>query len=296
VGLGKTHLLQAIGHEILNKNKNCKLLYCTSEKFTNEFVHSIRNGKIKEFQNKYRKLDVLIIDDIQFVGGKDQTQEQLFHTFNDLHQDNKQIILSSDRSPKTIAKLEPRLESRFEWGMLVDISEPDLETKIAIIQTKLLDKKFSLDEEIINYLAENMGSNIREIEGIINRIVVSCELLNKKISLDDVKDIIQTINLHLPKGSLTPKKIIKVVSEFYEITTGDVMGGSRKKELVVPRQIVMYLMREEAKASFPNIGSELGGRDHTTAMHAYSKIKNEITQHDRIKLDLISLKQKLYNE
>lgn len=300
VGLGKTHLLQAIGHKILKKYSNTKLLYVTSEKFTNEFINSVRSKKTKEFQKKYRGLDMLIVDDIQFIGGKEQTQEQMFHTFNDLHQNNKQIILSSDRTPKSIPNLEPRLESRFEWGMIVDISEPGLETKMAIIKSKLEDHKFTLNNKIIEFLANSVNSNIRELEGIINRIVAHSKLVpgakDKEIDLNEVKNIIQTINLQLPKSSLTAKKIVKTVASFYEIQISDVTGVSRKKELVVPRQIIMYLMREEAKASFPNIGNEMGGRDHTTAMHAYSKIKREIEKNDKIKNDIVLIKQKLFNE
>lgn len=297
VGLGKTHLIQAIGHKILKKKPNIKLRYITSEKFTNEFVNSVRAKKMEEFQKKYRELDFFIVDDIQFIGGKDQTQEQLFHTFNDLHQKNKQIILSSDRTPKSIPNLEPRLESRFEWGMIADISEPDTETKMAIIKSKLKEKNFDLNQKIIEYLAGSISSNIRELEGVLNRIVAHSQLMkNKDINLEDVKNIIQTINLHVPKGSLTAKKIIKIVADFYEIDISDLVSDSRKKELVVPRQIVMYLMREEGKASFPNIGHELGGRDHTTAMHAYSKIKKEVEKNEKIKQDIVLIKQKLFNE
>ncbi len=296
VGLGKTHLLQAIGHAILKKNPASKIEFLTSEQFTNQFIYSIRSGKIKDFQNKYRKVDVLIVDDIQFISGKEQTQEQMFHTFNDLHQANKQIILSSDRTPKAIPDLESRLESRLEWGMIVDISEPDLETKIAIIQSKLLEKKFTLSREVIDYLADSVNNNIRELEGVINRVVASCQLTNKKADLEEVKNIIKTVNLHTPRSSLTAKKLINTVANFYDIKKDDLTGSSRKKELVVPRQITMYLMREEMSASFPNIGNELGGRDHTTAMHAHSKIKKEIEKNDKIKNDLILIKQKLFNE
>lgn len=295
VGLGKTHLLQAAGHEVLKRKPKTKLAYTTCEKFTNEFVNAVRSGKMSEFQNKYRNLDFFIIDDVQFISGKEQTQEQLFHVFNDLHQNNKQIILSSDRTPKSIPNLEPRLESRFEWGMIVDISEPDLETKIAILESKLKEKNFKLDSEIINYLAINIKSNIRELEGIVNRIVAHCELQNIKPTMENVQNIIQTVNIHLPKSSLTPRKIIKLVADFYEISVNDLMGESRKKELVVPRQITMYLLREETNASFPNIGQELGKRDHTTAMHAYNKIQKELVKNEKIKNDLILIKQKLYN-
>lgn len=299
VGLGKTHLLQAIGHEILKNNPKIKLMYATCEKFTNEFVNAIKNNKAKNFQNKYREVDVLILDDIQFISGKERTQEELFHTFNDLHQNNKQIVFSSDRTPKSIAGLEPRLESRFEWGMIIDISIPDLETKIAILQKKLKEKDFNLKPEILEFLATNFDGNIRRLEGILNRIIGHSELLNlkkdKDLEIEDIKNIIQSVNVQIPRESLTAKKIIKIVAEFYDIDEKDILGSCRKKELVVPRQIIMYLMREEAKYSFPNIGSELGGRDHTTAMHAYDKIKKEIVKNEKIKNDLILLKEKLYN-
>ncbi|HPI67012.1 MAG TPA: chromosomal replication initiator protein DnaA [bacterium] len=296
VGLGKTHLLQAIGHEILKNNPKCSLLYVTSEQFTNQFIFAIRSQKIKEFQEKFRKLDILIIDDIQFISGKEQTQEQLFHTFNDLYQNNRQIILSSDRVPKAIPDLEQRLESRFEWGMIVDINEPDLETKIAIIEAKLIEKNFSIKKEIIEYLAKNLGQNIRELEGIINKIIANYQLIHKETNLEEIKNIIQSVSLNSPRGSLTPKKIIKIVAEFYDINIDDIVGESRKKELVEPRQIIMFLMREECKSSFPNIGNELGGRDHTTAMHAYAKIKKSLEKGDKIKQDIVLIKQKLYSE
>ncbi len=298
VGLGKTHLLQAIGHEIVKKNPQAKLLYATSEYFTNQFVFAIRSNKTKEFQNKFRDIDVLIIDDIQFISGKEQTQEQLFHTFNDLHQNNKQIIFSSDRIPKAIAGLESRLESRFEWGMIVDIAEPDTETKIAIIEAKLIEKGFALDKNIVLFLATNSGRNVREIEGIINRIIAHCDLIshNKEVNLEDVKNILQTINQHLPQSAITIKKIIKIVAEFYDVSLDDILSESRKKELVEPRQITMYLIREEIGSSFPNIGQELGGRDHTTAMHAYEKVKKLVLENDKIKQDIFLLKQKLYND
>ncbi len=296
VGLGKTHLLQAVGHKIKKNFPEKKLVYITSEQFTNQFVFAIRSGKIKEFQQKIRNADVLIIDDIQFISGKEQTQEQLFHTFNDLHQNNKQVIFSSDRTPKAIPDLEERLESRFEWGMIVDVSEPDLETKIAIIQSKLEERKFVLDKDVINYLASNINNNIRELEGILNRVIATCQLSKKEPDLDEVKNIIQSVNLHVPKESLTGKKIINTVANFYGIEVNDITGASRKKELVGPRQIIMFLMREEINASFPNIGSQLGGRDHTTAMHAYEKIKKVLKENDKVKSDIILIKQKLYNE
>jgi chromosomal replication initiator protein len=293
-GLGKTHLIQAIGHGLLNKKPDIKLVFVSCEKFTNEFIYSIRNNKTNEFQKKYRSVDVLLIDDVQFMAGKEQTQEQFFHTFNELHQKDKQIILSSDRPPKAI-NIEQRLQSRFEWGMIADISEPDYEIRLAILEQKLIDKKFSLDKNVIEYMAENIQNNIRELEGALNRIYAYYQLKNQKPDIDEVKTILQSINTITPRSSLTAKNILGEVSKFYNITLDQLTGSSRKKELVVPRQICMYIMREEIKASFPNIGHELGGRDHTTAMHAYEKIKDEVEKNEKIKQDIVLIKQKLYS-
>ena len=295
-GLGKTHLLQAIGQEILKNNPNCKLSYLTCEKFTNEFISSLRNNKITEFQHKYRSIDFLIIDDVQFMAGKEQTQEQFFHTFNDLYQKDKQIILSSDRPPKAINNLEQRLQTRFEWGMIADISEPDYETRVAILQQKLIDKGFVLDREIIDYLAENVQSNIRELEGALNHIYARFQLNQHKPTMEEVKGMLQSINTIVPRSSLTTKSILQTVSEFFDTSLADLTGSCRKKELVMPRQIAMYLMRTEMAASFITIGQELGGRDHTTVIHACDKIKEALTSNNKIKQDITLLKQKLYNK
>lgn len=295
VGLGKTHLLQAIGHILLIKDPKTKILYTTCEKFTNDFVQAIRTGKTKSFQDKYRDVDLLIMDDIQFMEGKEQTQEQFFHTFNDLYQKNKQIVISSDRPPKAIPTLEDRLRSRFECGMIADIGEPDLETRIAIIGAKLAEKNYFLAEEIINHIAANIQSNIRELEGALNRIIAHHELKKEKPTLDSVKPIISGL-INLPrKGSISSKLIIQTVSDYFTVSINDLVGSCRKKELVTPRQIIMYLMREELEASFPNIGQELGGRDHTTAMHAHSKIKNKLIDDDKLKQDLTLLRQRIFN-
>ncbi len=296
VGLGKTHLLQAVGHELSAKNPDLKILYTNCEKFTNDFVQGIKSGKTKDFQNKYRDVDLLIMDDVQFMEGKEQTQEQFFHTFNDLFQKNKQLVISSDRPPKAIPTLESRLRSRFEWGMIADISEPDIETRTAILQVKLAEKKYNLEDEIVNLIAQNIQSNIRELEGAINRIMAHHSLRKEKPTIDSVKSIISNL-INLPrKGSITPKNITKTVAGYFEVEINDIVGACRKKGLVVPRQIIMYLMREELKLSFPNIGQELGGRDHTTAMHAYTKVKNQIPDDEKLKQDITLLKQKLFNE
>jgi len=294
VGLGKTHLVQAVGHYILEKNPKKKILYLNSEKFTNDFVSAIKTGQTDKFKEIYRNVDVLLIDDIQFMSGKEQTQEEFFHTFNALHQNNKQIIISSDRPPKAIQYIESRLTSRFEWGMIADISAPDLETRMAILQLKLQEKKYSLLPEVIHYLAENIQENIRELEGALNRIMAFHQLNNSVPSLDSVKALLSGISANPKKAGLTSKKIIRVVSEFYDISLESLLGSSRKKELVRPRQVAMFLLRHEIKASFPNIGQDLGGRDHTTAMHACGKIAELMDSDEKTKNDVLVLKQKIY--
>lgn len=293
VGLGKTHLLQAIGHE-LSKHTN-KILYVTCEKFTNDYVLAVRNGRAKEFKDFYRNIDLLLIDDIQFMGGKDGTQEEFFHTFNELHQGNKQIVISSDRPPKSIPALEKRLLSRFEWGMIADISMPDIETRTAILETKCREKNYSLDEKIIEYIASNVQNNIRELEGALNRVIVYHEFNNSHPTVESVKNILSSVVSGFQKKSTTPKTIIETVSNFYEVSIKDIISQNRKKELVKPRQIIMYLMREEINTSYPTIGNELGGRDHTTAMHAYNKIQKEVEKNDKLKQEIESIKQNLYN-
>jgi len=295
VGLGKTHLMQAIGNKILENNPAAKVLYVSCEKFTNDYINAIQNGKANEFENKYRQIDVLLIDDIQFISGKERTQEAFFHTFNELHQHNKQVIISSDRPPKAIAALEHRLISRFEWGMIADISAPDLETKTAIIESKAKEKNFSLDGEIVNYLASVMINNIRELEGVLNRIIALSQLQNRILTLEDVKQIVTSTITNSQKNSLTPKNVIKVVSEYFDIDIKDIIGPCRKKNLTEPRQIIMYLMREELKLSYPVIGAEIGNRDHTTVIHAHDKINNNIKDNDKLRQDLNVLKQKIYS-
>lgn len=294
VGLGKTHLVQAVGNYILAKDPTKKVLYINSEKFTNDFIFAIKSGQTDKFKQMYRNIDVLLIDDIQFIAGKEQTQEEFFHTFNALHQNNKQIVISSDRPPKAIQEVENRLISRFEWGMIADISSPDLETRVAILEIKAQEKKYELDSKIIHYVAENIQENIRELEGALNRIIAFHQLNNTTPTLESVKSILGGIAANPKKAGLTPKRLLNVISEFYDITLDNLLGASRKKELVVPRQIAMFLMREELKASYPNIGQEIGGRDHTTAMHACIKVTTMIESDEKIKNDILVLKTKIY--
>lgn len=296
VGLGKTHLIQAIGHEFAKRYSHKKILYINAERFTNEYVQAIRNGKIKEFKSTYRNVGLLLVDDIQFIAGKEGTQEEFFHTFNDLHQKNSQIVLTSDRPPKAIPALEERLTSRFEWGMIVDVTSPDLETRIAILSSKLEEKKYRLDKDIVQYVAANIQSNVRELEGALNKIIAYHELYNIAPTLESTKNILSSlVSSGRKKFAVTPRQLLRTVSDFYEIRLDDLTGNSRKKMLVVPRQITMYLLRKELECSYPAIGHELGGRDHTTAMHAYNKIEKEIGNEGRIKQEIDLIRQRLYN-
>jgi chromosomal replication initiator protein len=296
VGLGKTHLLQAIGNEASKFTD--KILYTTSEKFTNNYIQAVQSGKAKDFKNVYRNVDLLLIDDVQFMGGKDGTQEEFFHTFNELQQADKQIVMTSDRPPKSIPAIEKRLISRFESGMVADVGKPDIETKIAILEKKSLEKNFPLDKDVLIYVANNVQNNIRELEGALNKIIVIHQLNNSVPTLKSVKNALSDYVSDIQAKSMTAKDIIEAVARFYELSIKDVIGSSRKKELVKPRQISVYLIREELGSSYPNIGQELGGRDHTTAMHAYNKILKEVKENDneKLKQEIESIKQTLKNQ
>ena len=291
VGLGKTHLLQAIGNEA--SKFTGKILYTTSEKFTNNYIQAVQTGKGKDFKNLYRNVDLLLVDDVQFMGGKDGTQEEFFHTFNELQQANKQIILTSDRPPKSIPAIEKRLISRFESGMVADVGKPDIETKLAILERKAEEKGFPLEKEVLSFIANHIQNNIRELEGALNRVIVHHQLKNITPTIRSVKEVLSDLITNIQLKSLTPKEIIESVAKFYDISYKEIIGSSRKKELVWPRQIAIYLIREELNTSYPTIGQELGGRDHTTAMHAYSKIEKEIKEreNERVKQEIESIKQ-----
>lgn len=294
VGLGKTHLLQAIGNRILSLAPKTRVVFATCEKFTNNFIQAVTRGDGEKFKQMYRTVDVLLIDDIQFLAGKEGTQEEFFHTFNALHQNNKQIVITSDRPPKAIPALEQRLVSRFEWGMIADVAQPDLETRIAILRHKASEKQRQLSEDVLQYIATQVQSNVRELEGALNRVLAYHELNNITPSIDTTKDILSSLAMQPKRRSLTTKQLLLVVAEFYDISIDDLTGASRKRELVVPRQITMYLLREEVRASYPNIGQELGGRDHTTAMHAYTKISQELETNEKIRQDIHLLRQRIY--
>jgi len=293
VGLGKTHLLQSIGNT-LAQTKN--VAYISSERFTNDFISSVKEGSMEAFKNKYRKKDVLIIDDIQFIAGKEQTQEEFFHTFNAPHEQNKQIILSSDRPPRAIPTLEDRLRSRFEGGMLVDIGYPDYETRLAILQAKAKEKEAVLRAEVLEYIAHNIQKNVRELEGALNLIIASSkQLYNNDISLEQAKKTLSHL-IGRPQKPIGFQHIIKTVSQFYEISEADILGKNRKQEVVLPRQVVMFLMRDELRNSYPFIGEKLGGRDHTTVMHACSKIERSLQKNESFEDELNLIKQQLYSE
>lgn len=294
VGLGKTHLIQAIGHTMLEANPQTKILYVSSEKFTNEFVSSVKEGRAKDFKDRYRNVDLLLIDDIQFIGGKEQTQEEFFHTFNELHQQGKQVVLTSDRPPKAIPALEDRLRSRFEWGMIADIAAPDLETRMAIIQKKAQEKNFPITEQMLQTIATNVQSNIRELEGALNKIIAYHQLKNVEPTEETIKELLSSFQEQNTKRSLTPRELILEVAQYFDIAVDDILGKSREKRLAFPRQIVMYLMREDLKLSYPSIGDELGGRDHTTAMHAHTKISTNLENDLKLKQDIDMIKQKMY--
>lgn len=295
VGLGKTHLIQAVGNIILQRHAEFRVLYTTCEQFTNEFISCVGSGKMEKFTRTYRSPDVLLIDDIQFLTGKEGTQEAFFHTFNDLHHREKQIIITSDRPPKAIATLEDRMLSRFEWGMIADISQPDLETRIAILEAKCHEKQFLLEREIIQYITLNIQNNIRELEGALNKIIAHYQLNKLEPTLENIKKILFSISESSKKsGAVSPRRLIEMAAEFYDVNIEELLGQSREKRLAFPRQIIMYIMREELQSSYPMIGHELGGRDHTTAMHAHEKISNIIETDEKTRQEINLLKQKIY--
>lgn len=289
VGLGKTHLLQAVGNEAIKNSSQKKVRYIPSEKFTSEVVVSIKNNSMDALKSKYRTIDVLIIDDVQFLAGKEKTQEELFHTFNSLYEKNKQIILSSDRPPKAIPALIERLRSRFEGGMIADIGYPDFETRLAILKQKSQERKINLPEDILSYIASKIQKNVRELEGALNRIVAS-QKLGESITLEKVKSLLK--NILVPQSRITtPKKIIQAVADFYDLKEKDLLVSSRKREIVKPRQIAAFLLRENLKCSFPYIGRKIGGKDHTTAIHSYKKILNEIKTNENIRDEIELINQ-----
>ncbi len=294
VGLGKTHLIQAIGNDIKNKFPDKKILYVSCENFTNEFIGSISTGRIKEFKKKYRNIDVFLVDDIQFLSHKEGTQEEFFHTFNALHQSNRQIVITSDRVPKAIPELEGRLSSRFGWGMVADIQPPNLETRIAILKAKANAKNIQLKDEVIQYLAQNIISNIRELEGALTKIMSYIQLYEEDLNISSVKELMKDLVDKSQKNSSTPDVIIKVVCKFFNISREELMGKKRIKDLVYPRQLTMYMLRHELNMSYPLIGREMGGKDHTTIIYGVEKITKGAARNEGIKSDLSSIRELIY--
>lgn len=295
VGLGKTHLLQSIGNAVMQTAPEKRIKYITSERFTGELVDSIKNQKVDKFKEYYQQMDLLIIDDVQFLSGREKTQNEFFHIFNALYQINKQIVISSDRPPRAIPTLEERLRSRFEGGMITDISRPNLETRVAILESKITERGFMMDTDAIRYTAENISQNVRELEGALNRIVAFCEFHKLSPTVENVQKILSQL-VQNNKKILKTDDIFGVISEYYGVTKEDLLKKGRKKEISHPRQVMMYLLRSELHTPFSSIGDLLGGRDHTTALHAFEKINSHKDTSSRLKEEIASLKERLYYE
>ena len=292
-GLGKTHLMHSIGHFILDRNPQAKVLYVTSETFTNELINSIQNNKNEEFRNKYRNIDVLMIDDIQFISKKEGTQEEFFHTFNALYESNKQIIISSDRPPKEIKTLEDRLRSRFEWGLIADVQPPDYETRIAILKKKAERDNLTVPDDVMAYIAKNIASNIRELEGALTRIVAFATLTNQDISIALAENSLKDIFSENSATPLTPELIQQVVAVYYNIRVEDIQGSKKPKNIAFPRQVSMYLCRKLLDISLPKIGESFGGRDHTTVIYAISKIEKQLESDEGLQKTVHALEKEI---
>ncbi len=294
VGLGKTHLMQAIGNRILQNNRTAKILYVTSEKFTNQLINAIKDNKNEVFRNKYRTIDVLLIDDIQFIAGKERVQEEFFHTFNALYEDKKQIIISSDKPPRDIPFLEDRLKSRFEWGLLADISCPDYETRLAILRKKAQEENIIVDDNILANIANKIDSNIRELEGVFNKIIARASLTHSPITIELTENTINEFKAASEKV-LSSDFVMETIAKYFNINKDDLSSNKRSNEIAFPRQIAMYLCREVANMSYPKIGEDFGNRDHSTVMHACKKIEKEIKEKTNTKLIVESVKNIIIN-
>ncbi len=287
-GHGKTHLIQAVGNQIKKISPDKKIFYMTSEKFVVDYINSLGSGKANAFKEKYRQYDVLVMDDVQFLSGKEKGQEELFHLFNTLYDNNKQIIFSSDKHPNYIPHLEDRLKSRFAQGMTVDIAEPDYESRIAIIKEKAMQNKFIIEDDIVDYIANTIQGNIRDLEGTLNAVMCNSQLKRKVLTLLEIKDLIK--NNTKPKKIISAKEVIKQVSKYYEIEEDSIYEKSRRKEVVKPRQLIMYILREDFNVSYPSIGSKLGGRDHTTVIHSYEKVKKDLKKDEGLVRELSQIR------
>lgn len=293
VGLGKTHLMHAIGHYVLEQNSNARVLYTSSEKFTNELINAIKDDRNEEFRNKYRNIDVLLIDDIQFIGGKERTQEEFFHTFNALYELNKQIVISSDKPPKEILTLEERLRSRFEWGLIADIQAPDTETRIAILRKKSQLENYDIPNDVLVYIANNIESNIRELEGALNRVIAYASLTGSPITLELAQDCLKQILSGKSVENINYSTIMKIVSRYYDISPEQLIAQKRSRDVAFPRQVAMFLCRELTGMSLPKIGQIFGGRDHTTVIHACEKIQDEIENSAEVRRAIMEMKRNI---
>jgi chromosomal replication initiator protein len=296
VGLGKTHLMHAIGNAVINRYPRKRVVYATSERFTNEFITSIQQGRIDDFRARYRRIDLLLIDDIQFIADKERTQEEFFHTFNAIHDEGKQIVLSSDRPPKLITTLEERLRSRFEWGLIADLTAPDLETRIAILRSKAEEQNVAIGSEALEFIARKVASNIRELEGALNRIVASANMQGQPITVELSAAVLSNVLYNPRRRAVNPEKIAHAVSEYYGVDLEALRSQKRERAIVLPRQIAMYLMRAETDVSLLRIGAELGGRDHSTVLHACEKIDREMQENEDLRRELAAVRDLIYAE
>jgi chromosomal replication initiator protein len=291
VGLGKTHLLHAIGNEVLTRHPRMRVCYIPAEKFTNELINSIRTNRMQEFKERYRNADILLVDDVQFIAGKTRTQEEFFHTFNDLYSSRKQIVVTSDKFPKEIPDLEERIQSRFEWGLVADIQAPDIETRVAIVNRKAEAENIHLPEDVALYLASVVKSNVRELEGYLIRIGAHASLMNKEINLDLAKSFLSSLSS--AGREISPDGIIKTVADHFSLKVSDLRSDRKHKQVAAPRQIAMFLMREKTRCSFPDIGQRFGGRDHTTVMYAVKKIEKKLADDVSLRSTVDALRKKI---
>src|SRR6202521_1809276 len=294
VGLGKTHLMHAIGHAVLEKHHRKRVAYVTSEKFMNEMITSIQEGRMNDFRTRYRTVDVLLVDDIQFLAGKDRTQEEFFHTFNSLHELNRQIVISSDRPPKEIPTLEDRLRSRFEWGLIADIQSPDFETRLAILRRKLGDNSGLVPEEVLSFIAHKVQRNIRELEGALTRVQAFAAVHQRQVDEEEAARLLADIIPAGTRKAINVERIQALVADYYNVTLEDMKSKRRDKHIVFPRQVAMFLVREETPSSLPAIGKAFGGRDHTTALHSIEKIANELKEDERLRYEVQAIRERLY--
>jgi chromosomal replication initiator protein len=295
VGVGKTHLLQSIGNEAIRNNPNTVVRYTTSEQFTNELINHLKSQTMETFKQAYREIDILLIDDVQVLSGREKTQQEFFHVFNNLHQLNKQVVITSDRTPRAIPTIEDRLKSRFEGGMIADVSRPDLETRMAILRLKLLEKSATLEEDCIRFIAENITNNARELEGALNRVLVSAEFQRVRPTVPYITKVLGQI-ITANKKAITLESITKASAEFYNVPEEELYKKGRKKEIALARQVAMYLARTELDVSLSAIGKHFGGRDHTTVLHGIERIKKDMDKDGHFKEDMVSLREQLYRE